>query len=392
MDKAEFALSFPFFEERRLPSICRNRSSALLSEIQGLTLAISPIYCYGIGLSLPLTVIGSLLEFSPILLRYFISGPPSLHFFSAQLSSFIEAVKRSREDPADDCHLFNSSLCDCVRTPDESQLTQSHSCVIPSALIHKVCHDNVVLSSLSSSFPPPSQTANEVNHNCFSPDPFTPTADVTSRFVLRGRVLGGGAGAAADCSIFREPGVQRGNFTLAELGVCEPTPPPHSAAVPYCPDLGLLQRGYSLSAGSDADSDPEGPLSPERAIQLWAGQGRVKSRRSSGVSSRENSALTLTDSENDNKSDDESAYLDDGEDEDPFGDYQTFELEINWIGLIGRGAEVCGDIEFSVHVLHDNKAQCDGGNSRDSADGSQTEFSVRKLAAIVSQRKILRDK
>lgn len=88
--------------------------------------------------------------------------------------------------------------------------------------------------------------------------------------------------------------------------MCEPSPPPHPAAVPYCPDLGLLQRGYSLSAGSDADSDPEGPLSPERAIQLWAGRGGVKSRRSSGVSSRENSALTLTDSENDNKSDDES--------------------------------------------------------------------------------------
>ncbi|KAL3045158.1 hypothetical protein OYC64_013421 [Pagothenia borchgrevinki] len=115
--------------------------------------------------------------------------------------------------------------------------------------------------------------------------------------------------------------ISGGNFTLAELGVCEPTPPPHPNAVPYCPDLALLQRGYSLSAGSDADSDPEGPLSPERAIQLWAGQGRVKSRRSSGVSSRENSALTLTDSENDNKSDDESAYLDDEEDEDPFGDY-----------------------------------------------------------------------
>ncbi|KAI4819613.1 hypothetical protein KUCAC02_004853, partial [Chaenocephalus aceratus] len=115
--------------------------------------------------------------------------------------------------------------------------------------------------------------------------------------------------------------ISGGNFTLAELGVCEPTPPPHTNAVPYCPDLALLQRGYSLSNGSDADSDPEGPLSPERAIQLWAGQGRVKSRRSSGVSSRENSALTLTDSENDNKSDDESAYVDDEEDEDPFGDY-----------------------------------------------------------------------
>ncbi|RXN35256.1 teneurin-2-like isoform X1 [Labeo rohita] len=92
-----------------------------------------------------------------------------------------------------------------------------------------------------------------------------------------------------------------GNFTLAELGICEPAP--HQNA--YCPEIGLLQRGYSLSAGSDADSDPEGPISPERAIQLWAGHD-IKSRRSSGLSSRENSALTLTDSENENKSDDES--------------------------------------------------------------------------------------
>lgn len=106
-----------------------------------------------------------------------------------------------------------------------------------------------------------------------------------------------------------------GNFTLAELGVCDQTPAPHPAAVPYCPELGLLQRGYSLSAGSDADSDPDGPLSPDRAIQLWAGGGRVKSRRSSGVSSHENSALTLTDSENDNKSDDESGRTPRGADE-----------------------------------------------------------------------------
>ncbi|KAK7922545.1 hypothetical protein WMY93_009447 [Mugilogobius chulae] len=92
---------------------------------------------------------------------------------------------------------------------------------------------------------------------------------------------------------------QGGNFTLAELGVCEPTP---HLTPPLSPT-----GGYALSAGSDADSDPEGPLSPDRAIQLWAGRGGVKSRRSSGVSSRENSALTLTDSENENKSDDETA-------------------------------------------------------------------------------------
>ncbi|KAG5853500.1 hypothetical protein ANANG_G00074100 [Anguilla anguilla] len=93
---------------------------------------------------------------------------------------------------------------------------------------------------------------------------------------------------------------QQGNFTLAELGICEPAP--HQSA--YCSDLGLLHRAYSLSAGSDADSDPEGALSPERAVQLWGGH-EIKSRRSSGLSSRENSALTLTDSDND-KSDEES--------------------------------------------------------------------------------------
>ncbi|XP_069052190.1 teneurin-2 isoform X2 [Lepisosteus oculatus] len=97
---------------------------------------------------------------------------------------------------------------------------------------------------------------------------------------------------------------RQGSFTLAELGICEPTP--HQSG--YCSDIGLLHRGYSLSVGSDADSDTEGAMSPEHAIRLW-GRG-IKSRRSSGLSSRENSALTLTDSENENKSDDESAYLD----------------------------------------------------------------------------------
>ncbi|XP_076879024.1 teneurin-2-like [Brachyhypopomus gauderio] len=92
-----------------------------------------------------------------------------------------------------------------------------------------------------------------------------------------------------------------GNFALAELGICETAP--HQTT--YCPDLGLLQRGYPPSAGSDADSDPEGSISPERAMRLWGTNG-AKSRRSSGLSSRENSALTLTDSENDNKSDEES--------------------------------------------------------------------------------------
>ncbi|KAM8765627.1 teneurin-2 isoform 3-T3 [Rhynchonycteris naso] len=90
------------------------------------------------------------------------------------------------------------------------------------------------------------------------------------------------------------------NFTLAELGICEPSP--HRSG--YCSDMGILHPGYSLSTGSDADSDTEGGMSPEHAIRLW-GRG-IKSRRSSGLSSRENSALTLTDSDNENKSDDEN--------------------------------------------------------------------------------------
>ncbi|KAK2496494.1 hypothetical protein MC885_006238 [Smutsia gigantea] len=95
-------------------------------------------------------------------------------------------------------------------------------------------------------------------------------------------------------------GRQRTDFTLAELGICEPSP--HRSG--YCSDMGILHQGYSLSTGSDADSDTEGGMSPEHAIRLW-GRG-IKSRRSSGLSSRENSALTLTDSDNENKSDDEN--------------------------------------------------------------------------------------
>ncbi|XP_029629809.1 teneurin-2-like [Salmo trutta] len=144
---------------------------------------------------------------------------------------------------------------------------------------------------------------------------------------------------------------QGGNFhTLAELGVCDPASV-HPAVPTYCPDLGLLQRGYSLSTGSDpnADSDPEGPLSPERAIQLWGGGpgggtgggtgggqgggqgGGVKSTHSSGLSSRENSVLTLTDSDNDYKSDHESAYLEDDEDEDPYSDCVISPAPVNLI-------------------------------------------------------------
>ncbi|GAA6070653.1 teneurin-2 isoform X2, partial [Tachysurus ichikawai] len=91
-----------------------------------------------------------------------------------------------------------------------------------------------------------------------------------------------------------------GSLTLAELGVCE-----SQQQSVYCSDLGLVQQGYSLSAGYDADSDPEGLMTPERAVQLWRGQG-LRSHHSSGLSSPDQSALTLTDSENEHKTDDES--------------------------------------------------------------------------------------
>uniref|UniRef100_A0A8B9HGU9 Teneurin-2 n=1 Tax=Astyanax mexicanus TaxID=7994 RepID=A0A8B9HGU9_ASTMX len=58
-------------------------------------------------------------------------------------------------------------------------------------------------------------------------------------------------------------------------------------------------------------------MTPERAVQLWSGQG-LKTCRSSGLSSPDHSALTLTDSENEHKTDDESAYFDD---EDVFSDH-----------------------------------------------------------------------
>ncbi|KAB0394036.1 hypothetical protein E2I00_017642, partial [Balaenoptera physalus] len=71
--------------------------------------------------------------------------------------------------------------------------------------------------------------------------------------------------------------------------------------------MGLPHRGYSISAGSDADTENEAVMSPEHAMRLW-GRG-VKSGRSSCLSSRSNSALTLTDTEHENKSDSENGCL-----------------------------------------------------------------------------------
>ncbi|KAI1887564.1 hypothetical protein AGOR_G00191610 [Albula goreensis] len=89
------------------------------------------------------------------------------------------------------------------------------------------------------------------------------------------------------------------NFNLRQLGICEPAA---RRGLAFCAEMGLPHRGYS--AGSDPDAGNESVMSPEHAMRLW-GRG-VKSGRNSCLSSRSNSALTLTDTEHENKSDSEN--------------------------------------------------------------------------------------
>ncbi|ETE57348.1 Teneurin-4, partial [Ophiophagus hannah] len=72
--------------------------------------------------------------------------------------------------------------------------------------------------------------------------------------------------------------------------------PPHGTL--YRTDLGLPHGSYSISAGSDADTETDAIMSPEHPVRLWARS--TKSGRSSCLSSRANSNLTLTDTEHDN--------------------------------------------------------------------------------------------
>ncbi|KAF3830180.1 hypothetical protein GH733_001605 [Mirounga leonina] len=85
------------------------------------------------------------------------------------------------------------------------------------------------------------------------------------------------------------------NFSLRELGLGQVTPP-HGTL--YRTDIGLPHCGYSMGASSDADVEADTVLSPEHPVQLW---GRsTRSGRSSCLSSRANSNLTLTDTEHEN--------------------------------------------------------------------------------------------
>ncbi|XP_053279091.1 teneurin-4 [Pleuronectes platessa] len=89
---------------------------------------------------------------------------------------------------------------------------------------------------------------------------------------------------------------QGADFSLRDLGFGEALP---SHVATYRSDLGMPHRDYSVSVGSDADTETDGIMSPEHAVRLW-GRSNTKSGRSSCLSSRANSNLTLTDTEHEN--------------------------------------------------------------------------------------------
>lgn len=91
------------------------------------------------------------------------------------------------------------------------------------------------------------------------------------------------------------------NFSLRQLGICEP---PSRRGLAFCSEMALPHRGFSVGTAQDLDTDSQAVMSPERAMRLWGHGGLGKSSgRSSCLSSRSNSVLTLTDTEHENKSD-----------------------------------------------------------------------------------------
>ncbi|XP_014067422.2 teneurin-3 isoform X8 [Salmo salar] len=88
-------------------------------------------------------------------------------------------------------------------------------------------------------------------------------------------------------------------FSLRQLGICEPST---RRGLALCPETGLSHPLGRYSRRTVPTENHE-PTSPERTMALW-GRG-AKSGQSSCLSSRSNSALTITDTEIDNKSDNE---------------------------------------------------------------------------------------
>lgn len=89
-----------------------------------------------------------------------------------------------------------------------------------------------------------------------------------------------------------------------EMEFCES---PHVLSTGYQADLhGVSQHGYPLQVGSDVDTENEGGASPDHTLRMWMRE--IKSEHSSCVSSRANSALSLTDTDHERKSDGENAH------------------------------------------------------------------------------------
>uniref|UniRef100_A0A669PUI6 Teneurin-1 n=1 Tax=Phasianus colchicus TaxID=9054 RepID=A0A669PUI6_PHACC len=67
---------------------------------------------------------------------------------------------------------------------------------------------------------------------------------------------------------------------------------------------GVSEHSYPLEVGSDVDTETEGGASPDHALRMW--MRGMKSEHSSCLSSRANSALSLTDTDHERKSDGEN--------------------------------------------------------------------------------------
>lgn len=89
------------------------------------------------------------------------------------------------------------------------------------------------------------------------------------------------------------------NCFFSEMEFCES---PHTLCSGYQTDMqSVSQHGYQLEMGSDVDTETEGAASPDHALRMWI-RG-IKSEHSSCLSSRANSALSLTDTDHERKSD-----------------------------------------------------------------------------------------
>lgn len=118
---------------------------------------------------------------------------------------------------------------------------------------------------------------------------------------------GGGVGVRTESRIFVGISYCFSTFFselcfFSEMEFCET---PHTLCSGYQTDMHSVSRhGYQLEMGSDVDTETEGAVSPDHALRMWI-RG-MKSEHSSCLSSRANSALSLTDTDHERKSDGEN--------------------------------------------------------------------------------------